>query len=178
MIESRYKGYDVMMHREEWDEHTRHVIDKRMAEVQPPQFFTLDEAAALRCAISRLLNEDDSWLVDKVLEHIDGTLAHGTGEGFRPEWQPPEAQFWRAGVALLGEGYAGKPPEWQDERLRYIQQNHPDFFKALLKETVAGYCSLPPVWSFMGYGGPAYPRGYVRIELGLTDPWEAKQHGE
>jgi len=30
------------------------------------------------------------------------------------------------------------------------------------------------VWSEMGYGGPAYPRGYYRIEAGVTDPWEAK----
>lgn len=178
MIESRYEGYDVMGHREEWDEHTRHVIDKRMAEAQPPQFFTQAEAAALRAAISRLLMEDDPWLIEKVLEHIDGTLAHGTGEGYRPEHQPPEATFWRSGVALLGENFAEKSPPWQEEHLRYLERTFPEFFKALLKETVTGYCSLPPVWSFMGYGGPAFPRGYVRIELGLTDPWEAKQNAE
>jgi hypothetical protein len=178
MIEGHYPGYDVMVHREEWDEHTRHVIDKRMRRAQAPRFFTPQEAADLRCALSRLLLEEDPWLLDKVLEHIDGTLTHGTGDGYRPEWQPPEAQFWRAGVALLGDGFAGKPPEWQDEQLRYLQEHHQEFFKALLKEAITGYCSLPPVWSFMGYGGPAFPRGYVRIELGLKDPWEAKPHDE
>ncbi|TGV05575.1 gluconate 2-dehydrogenase subunit 3 family protein, partial [Mesorhizobium sp. M00.F.Ca.ET.186.01.1.1] len=29
-----------------------------------------------------------------------------------------------------------------------------------------------------GSGGPAYPRGYVQEEKGLTDPWEAKANGE
>ncbi|KQX56587.1 hypothetical protein ASD40_04085 [Paenibacillus sp. Root444D2] len=30
------------------------------------------------------------------------------------------------------------------------------------------------VWSEIGYAGPAYPRGYVRTQLGQLDPWEAQ----
>jgi hypothetical protein len=176
MIESRYPGFDVMVLKDEWDEHTRHVIDQRMRPPAAPRFFTVGEAGALRAACARLLAETDGWLLDKVVEHIDSRLAGGSGEGYRPEEQPPEAAFWRAGVGRLGEGFAGAPPEQQDQRLKALQQEDPPFFKALLKEAMTGYCSLPPVWSFMGYGGPAFPRGYVRIELGLTDPWEAKQH--
>ncbi len=178
MIESRYPDFDVMAHLQAWDEHTQHVMTKRMEPPQPPQFFTPPEADALRAALARLLHETDDWLIGKVLEHIDGSIAHGRGEGYRPEEQPPEAQFWKAGVALLGDHFALEAPQWQDLRLRQIQQDVPPFFKAMLKEAVTGYCSLPPVWSFMGYGGPAFPRGYVRIELGLVDPWEAKQRAE
>jgi len=178
MIDSRYPDFHVMDAAKEWDEHTQHVIAKRMEQPQPLQFFSPAQAAALQAALARLLHETDEWLLAKVLEHIDGTIAHGRGEGFRPEEQPPEAEFWRAGVALLGHHFALEAPEWQDLRLRQIQQDVPPFFKALLKEALTGYCSLPPVWSFMGYGGPAFPRGYVRIELGLVDPWEAKQRAE
>ncbi|HWI64133.1 MAG TPA: gluconate 2-dehydrogenase subunit 3 family protein [Symbiobacteriaceae bacterium] len=178
MIKSRYPNHDVMASREEWDEHTRHVIDKRMAEAQPPQFFTPPEADALRAALARLLAEDDPWLIAKVLEHIDGTIAHGTGEGYRPEWQAPEQEYWRSGVASLGPDFVAAPGDQQDETLRLLQQENPDFFRTLLTQAVTGYCSLPPVWSFMGYGGPAFPRGYVRIELGLRDPWEAKPDAE
>jgi hypothetical protein len=174
MIESRYPDFDVLAHREEWDEHTRHVLDKRMEPPQEPQFFSPEEADALRAALARLLDEQDPWMLGKVLEHIDGTIAHGTGEGYRPEQQAPDAQFWREGVASLGADFAARAPEEQNQVLT-SQQEQP-FFKALLKEAVTGYCSLPPVWSFMGYGGPAFPRGYVRIELGLRDPWEAKPH--
>jgi len=53
-----------------------------------------------------------------------------------------------------------------------------DFFKQLLHDTVSAYYSHPLVWSDIGYGGPAYPRGYVRVEKGLTDPWEAKANDE
>src|SRR5690606_31452622 len=55
------------------------------------------------------------------------------------------------------------------------QANNPpfptaDFVDKLTSETVAAYYSHPLVWSEIGYAGPAYPRGYVRIETGLTDP--------
>lgn len=174
MIESRYPGYDVMVAVEEWDEHTQHVIKKRMMEPQTPQFFTDAEAATLEAALSRLLREDDPFLIGKVLEHIDGTLAHNRGDGYRHEGEPRDSVLWRNGLKALGAEFAAKTPPWQDEALRQLQQNFPSFFKTLLGAALTGYCSLPPVWSFMGYGGPAYPRGYVRVELGLTDPWEAK----
>jgi hypothetical protein len=48
------------------------------------------------------------------------------------------------------------------------------FFNRLLSWTVESYYSHPTVWSEIGYGGPAYPRGYVRANLGQLDPWEAR----
>jgi hypothetical protein len=50
-----------------------------------------------------------------------------------------------------------------------------ELFYKLLTESVAAYYSHPTVWSEIGYAGPAYPRGYVRTEWGITDPWEAKR---
>lgn len=47
-------------------------------------------------------------------------------------------------------------------------------FLRLLSWTVESYYSHPTVWSEIGYGGPAYPRGYVRANIGQLDPWEAK----
>lgn len=178
MIESRYPDFDVMARSEEWDEHTRSVIANRMKDPGQPRFLTEAESATLRAAAARLLAETDPWLIGKVVEHIDTLLAQGPGDGYRKESVPPDQAHWRCGLALLGEGFATQEPWWQDERLRTVSETEPDFFGTLLKECVSAYCSLPPVWSFMGYGGPAYPRGYVRIELGLVDPWEAKQRGE
>ena len=37
------------------------------------------------------------------------------------------------------------------------------------------YYSHPTAWSEMGFGGPASPRGYVRMELDRRDPWEAAE---
>ena len=49
-----------------------------------------------------------------------------------------------------------------------------ELFKKLVGLVISAHYPTPWVWSEIGYGGPAYPRGYVRVELGLTDPWEPK----
>lgn len=43
----------------------------------------------------------------------------------------------------------------------------------VLLEIVAICCAHPAAQSEMGFGGPTSPRGYVRLEAGRFDPWEA-----
>ncbi len=51
-----------------------------------------------------------------------------------------------------------------------------DFFTStLLREVVGIYYAHPAAWSEMGFGGPASPRGYVRMGLNEHDPWEARE---
>jgi hypothetical protein len=47
------------------------------------------------------------------------------------------------------------------------------FATVLLKEIVGVYYAHPAAWSEAGFGGPASPRGYVRLGLNQRDPWEA-----
>jgi hypothetical protein len=53
------------------------------------------------------------------------------------------------------------------------------FFTAvLLKEVVGEYYAHPAAWSEVGFGGPASPRGYVRLGVNQRDPWEAREPGD
>lgn len=89
----------------------------------------------------------------------------------------PEQQ--RAILAGLQLGSAGEIPSGAGARqpqggslqLAFPQK---DFFQQLLSTAVEAYASHPVIWSEIGYAGPAYPRGYYRIERGLTDPWEPR----
>jgi hypothetical protein len=45
----------------------------------------------------------------------------------------------------------------------------------LLGDCVSAYYSHPWSWDEIGYGGPAYPRGYMRLENGLPEPWEVDE---
>ena len=36
---------------------------------------------------------------------------------------------------------------------------------------------IPTAWSEIGWGGPASPRGYVRLDFNERDPWEAAEAG-
>ncbi len=34
---------------------------------------------------------------------------------------------------------------------------------------------IPYAWDEVGFGGPAYPRGYMRLEGGKPEPWEVEE---
>jgi hypothetical protein len=49
-----------------------------------------------------------------------------------------------------------------------------DFFKKrMAHDIVLAYYAHPTAWSEIGWGGPASPRGYVRLDFNERDPWEA-----
>ena len=66
---------------------------------------------------------------------------------------------------LDGESWGGMPP-----RLFFSER--------LVRDILAAYYSHPKAWSAMGFGGPASPRGYVRMYFNRRDPWEAVEAGE
>jgi len=74
-------------------------------------------------------------------------------------------------ISKLQKGKNDQIPEWQNIPQKAL-------FRKLVGLIVEAYYSHPTIWSEIGYGGPVYPDVYVRVELGLTDPWEAKRVGE
>ncbi|MEO8410539.1 MAG: gluconate 2-dehydrogenase subunit 3 family protein, partial [Propionivibrio sp.] len=42
----------------------------------------------------------------------------------------------------------------------------------VLQDIVEVYYAHPWAWDEIGFGGPAYPRGYMRLERGQPEPWE------
>jgi hypothetical protein len=47
------------------------------------------------------------------------------------------------------------------------------FSERLVADILAAYYAHPTAWSEIGFGGPASPRGYVRMGFDRRDPWEA-----
>ncbi|MDQ2679511.1 MAG: gluconate 2-dehydrogenase subunit 3 family protein, partial [Candidatus Eremiobacteraeota bacterium] len=37
------------------------------------------------------------------------------------------------------------------------------------------YYAHPWAWDEIGFGGPAYPRAYMRLEHGEPEPWEVRE---
>jgi hypothetical protein len=42
-------------------------------------------------------------------------------------------------------------------------------------DIVVAYYAHPTAWNEIGFGGPASPRGYVRMGFDKRDPWEAAE---
>ena len=49
------------------------------------------------------------------------------------------------------------------------------FTQRMAHDIVMAYFSHPTSWNEIGWGGPASPRGYVRMDFDERDPWEAAE---
>lgn len=194
---SRYPAFDVWEQHTEWDGHTKKIVGSRKSPEVACRFFTQPEALLLQAIASVLVDDHRLEVLTFVTQHLDETTASPIGESQRKVGVPPKKQLYRLGLAgvdaeshaAYGTGFLALKAEEQEAVMQAISQGATkdntawekaapaEFFKQLLHDAVSAYYSHPLVWSDIGYGGPAYPRGYVRVEKGLTDPWEAKANG-
>lgn len=192
--QSHYPSFDVMNEQDEWDDHTQTVVTSRLKPRRSYQFLTDGEAETIRRICSILVNDEKAEVLDFVIDHIDQTLYQSTGEGQRKTGVPKAPELIRGGLKAIeasarsksGSSFLELNTSDQKDLLGNISvgksepqgnwSNIPqtEWFKKLLNLTIESYCSHPSVWSAIGYAGPAYPRGYVRTQLGQLDPWEAK----
>lgn len=194
-LATHYPDYDVMREEDAWDDHTQEIVRKRLGPHPPLRFLAHGEAETLTALAAALVDDVRGEIIAYVISEIDHGLAAGIGESQRKPGVPPQADLLRRGLAAIEEearrSYGGLSPmltpDQRRELLGRVQREEmpangawrglpqKEFFQKLLGLVVEAYYSHPAVWSEIGYGGPAYPRGYVRVELGLADPWEAKR---
>lgn len=190
-LRTLYPDYDVLAHQDEWDDHTREVVNKRLG---PFTYKILSEREQelAKALAQEIVYDDRKEILDWVLAHIDQELEQDLGEGDRDPQAPPQKELIKEGLRALdhwsreyydrdfleldGEARREILAQIQVGQLPATDRWNSTLQKALFKKVaglvVDAYYSHPHVWSEIGFGGPAYPRGYVRVELGLADPWE------
>ncbi len=194
-----YPGYDVLAKREtqSWNDITRRVIAERLG-VDPAthKFFSDEEWATLRAICDRIIPQPAARTDPvPIAALLDRKLTHGLHDGYRNAQLPPAREAWKRGLhaiekeasALRLAPFPALAPDQQDELLRDMQEGKLHdaawgdmpcalFFKArLLPDIVKTYYAHPTAWSEIGWGGPASPRGYVRLRADFRDPWEASE---
>ncbi len=182
----RFPGYDVLAKRDtpSWNEPTRRVIDARLATPRAPRFFTETEWAVADALTRRVLPVDDDAV--PLVALLDAKLLADHGDGFRDADMPYMREAWQRGLAALdadaksgheGRGFAALRGDEQDALLGRMQAG---------EATVEHWAGIDPhkfftrrvlvdVPALFGFGGPASPRGYVRLEGDRHDPWEAAE---
>lgn len=196
---THYPNFDVMREQEHWDSHTREIVTKRLKnETWPYQHLSSREADALERLCSILLDDDRFPAISYVVYHFDTLLRSDIGESQRKVGVPKQSDLIRSGLAWLDQACEDRyglkfvaldKPDQEDAIQQAVNGGFAgasesdaipvkDWIDKILTEAVAAYYSHPSIWSEIGYAGPAYPRGYVRSELGLTDPWEARRDGK
>ena len=190
-----YPKWRVMREYRYWDAATRDVVTKRREPPKPLQFFSVEEAATMQAVLDRILPQDDRLPAQRIplLPVLDQRLASNRIEGYRYEDMPSDQEAYRLGArafeAMAKEVYtlafAALSVTSQELLLKSIHDGEPSgakdlwkgmnvkrFWTLLVSDACSAYYAHPWSWDEVGYGGPAYPRGYMRLENGEPEPWE------
>jgi hypothetical protein len=198
---SRYPDYDVLEQARHWDDATRRVVLARVEDPPPlrffsaeeARFFSAEEARTLRAFCDVVTAQDEDPRVP-VLEMVDAKLHAGRLDGFRHADLPDDREVWRLAARGLDEcvraggvpHFASAPPEL---RIAIVADFHTGdlrdgvwadlpaakVFGVLMRAVLAEFYSHPWAWNEIGFGGPAYPRGYARMGIGTRESWEGEE---
>src|SRR5262249_5250473 len=157
------------------------------------RFFSDAEWLTLRALCDRIVPRPSGHVQIPVAAMVDLKMTEDTKDGYRHAELPVMQESWRRGIVALDaearaahhRGFHELPPARQDELILAMQRgdlHHPAwegmpsdlFFRdRVLADIVRSYYAHPAAWSEIGWGGPASPRGYVRLQADRRDPWEA-----
>ena len=182
----RFPGFDVLDEVDRWDDVTAGVVLSRLDPQPDYSFFTPAEQATADALFDRLLGQEGEPKVP-VLRLVDKRLALDMTDGWFYDGMPEDRDAWRLTLAALDDD---------------ARANHGDHFNTLGHETqvallqgifeadqwhglkasyvwslwtryaCAAFYSHPWAWNEMGFGGPAYPRGYKNIGVDRREGWE------
>ncbi len=193
----RYPGYDVLAKRDgiSWNAATRAVVDHRLAVPQEPRFFSAVEWRTLGAIAARILPQPAGRPAVPLAAYVDQKMFVNHTDGYRFAEMPKQGEAWRRGLAGFDEAaeaqhggaFHALAAEAQDDLLRQAEAGKlaggawgdmPSklFFQyRVIPDIVHAYYAHPTAWNEIGWGGPASPRGYVRMRLDRRDPWEAAE---
>jgi hypothetical protein len=197
LTEGRFPDYDVLAKRlgPSWNEKTREVVTQRLAIGGNPKFLTLDEFETVLAVAARIVPQPTTRPPIPVAALVDEKLHGQKEDGYRQRGMPREGEAWRRGLRALDDeakhAFSARFRELTDQNkdalLARIEKGEltgaiwdgmasDAFFKMrLARDLVLAYYAHPTAWSEIGWGGPASPRGYVRMDFNRHDPWEAAE---
>jgi hypothetical protein len=193
-----YPGFSTLKQKRYWDAATRRVVEERVSKQKPLRFFTPKQAVTMLAVVDRVLPQEDRTEERRIsiLPEIDARLYENKLDGYRFEDMPPDQEVYRIAARAfeeMAQTLHGRPfhelsVREQEEILRSIHQAKPQaakklwkqmnierFWTMLVTDVVSVYYAHPWAWDEIGFGGPAYPRGYMRLEEGEPEPWEVEE---
>ncbi|MBV9661641.1 MAG: gluconate 2-dehydrogenase subunit 3 family protein [Acidimicrobiales bacterium] len=182
----RFAGFDVLSELDRWDDVTAGVILARLDPQPDYSFFTPAEQATADALFDRLLAQDKEPKVP-VLQLVDQRLALDMTDGWFYEDMPEDTDAWRVTLAALDDDARHKHGApfhalpWGDQAVLLqgiadaeawhgLKAGH--VWSLWTRYACAAFYSHPWAWNEIGFGGPAYPRGYKNIGVDARERWE------
>ena len=188
----RYPDYDVLENAHNWDDATRETVLERLEPPGELSFFSEAEGATARAFCDTCTAQDDEPRIP-VLELIDVKLSKGQLDGYQYADMPDDRDTWH--VVLRGldftassrygaESFAALDQEAMqavvDDFSRSTLQGGPwetinvkRAWSVVMRMICVAFYSHPWAWNEIGFGGPAYPEGFMRLGPG---PFSREPH--
>ncbi len=190
----RYPDFDVLTATDTWDHATKKVVLARLDPPGPMRFFTAEQEPTLRAFCDTVMAQDAEPRVP-VAEFVDDKLAAGRLDGYQYADMPDDRDTWR--ITLRGLDHSAVAhgtdnfvaaqldiretvvDDFAHARLSggpWEELSVPRAWSVCMRSILAGFYSHPWAWNEIGFGGPAYPRGFMRLgPISTTEPFE--RHG-
>ena len=193
-----YAGFSTLSQSPFWDDATRTVVETRVEHPPERQFFSEDAWDFWTAVFAHLIPQTDRTPERQIpiVAVLDHRLAVNQTVGYRYESMPHDRVVYEIGIEAIDREaehrYAGKflllPHLQQDLVLKAIHNGKPQaapeiwkkmsvhrFWQMIMGDAVDAYYAHPWAWDEIGFGGPAYPRAYTRLERGEPEPWEVEE---
>ena len=191
----RFPGYSTLKKWDSpsWNDATRTAVGHRLHHPPERTFFTPEEFTTLQALCDRIVPQSN--VTDKVpiAAFVDHKMAANQTDGMQQDGEPTMQELWRRGLRALdaeaklrfGAPFAELIGGRQDDVISFLQNKDvrasewddvplDSFFKSrVLHDIVTYFYGMPQGWDLIGFGGPASPRGYVRMGFDRHDPWDA-----
>jgi len=192
-MHGRYPDHDVLSQVDHWDEVTRRVVLDRVERPPAFRFFDERERATLKAFCDCMTAQDAEPRIP-VLAYVDEKLFENRGDGYQYVDMPTDQETWcTVARGLDGEACAFGAGSFDELSLHQQHEichrfakgevsggawasfNIARAFKVVMRDICEAFYAHPWAWNEIGFGGPAYPRGYSAFgnpELGEREPWE------
>jgi hypothetical protein len=189
----RYPDYDVMASMSEWDAATTRIVQERMSVSVQLSFFRSEEHATVRRFCDIVMAQDSEPRIP-IAELVDAKLHAGRLDGFQYDDMPDDRDTWRIVVAgldnvarerhgvtfaeALEHDAARMVSDFATAKLSgypWDELNMSRAWSVCLRAILSAFYSHPWAWNEIGFGGPAYPQGYMRLgPLSVLEPHETR----
>jgi hypothetical protein len=190
--EGAFPGFDVLDQVKHWDDVTAGVVLARLDPQPDFSFFTPSEQATADALFDQLLAQTAEPKVP-VLQLVDRRLALDETDGWRYKDMPEDTDAWRLTLAALDDDAQGAhrsrfgalEDKQQRALIQAVQDTDGDWhgmkaahvWSLWTRYACAAFYSHPWAWNEIGFGGPAYPRGYKALGENQLEPWEVRDSG-
>jgi gluconate 2-dehydrogenase subunit 3-like protein len=193
-MHGRYPDWDILAEAGHWDEVTRAVVLCRIDDPPGIHFFEGDEVETLKAYCDVVTHQYREPRIP-VLAFVDEKLLAGRLDGYRYADMPDDGEAWRIVARGLDHSarsewratsFAAAPTTVREDIVRAFSDAHlrggpwnelsvEHAWKVTTRHILEAFYAHPWSWNEIGFGGPAYPRGYAAFgsdHLGDREGWE------